>query len=464
MFHTPPIKASHTTTTTIETSEDDPLSSGIRLVNEDSDNEDDDDDLPQGLPRELNELVLSFLKDLKAPKYNNPISAEQLSLMFQDFYSLFQYRAELFVKGSVFYKTRVHQIEMLTKEEQVEKRKTLAQFDKRVTNYVELAENEITVRYFDKLFKKFDEDVVINDYIKRKIAALQKVRGIDYENFIDVEGIDLRLPVFQTISQKLNELERVKPPSAKLALLLDIHSSINTVVKEQLHTTTVSGDHILPLFIYIILIHSENTDLYLHFLYISRFRNSAQLNGEPLYCLTNLEAALMYTRTLILTQESLDFSLLSDDEYLLLSQPSDLPVRKSSIVQISESSVMSSVPTTAEGIKSLGMALDTGLKSFVSRLGGTENVEYNPLKGLAAGVMKWRSATPTNVDTIVESGDGKLTREKSQEKSSLDGLDLNKFEGVEFKDLTITQLEQVWKDYQLLVGFVKKVENDKVGK
>lgn len=475
MLHTPPTKGTFVAGESAEGSTAEPFTDPLHATSEESIAVDESSvsvELPQQLVPELQQLVSQFLHDVQQPKYNKPLTAEQLSDMFQDFYQMFQYRVDLFVKGSVYYKNRLKEIEMLTAEEQVQRKKILLQVHLKIRRYVQLGEDDICTSLFDKLFNKFPEDVEINNYIKKKIALMKRIKDLDYCKLLDV---NMKLtPELDSVSHIFSELCHLKTPCDKLDVLLSIHASINSTLLKQV--SHVDGDYILPILIYLILVNEDDVDFYLNLMYIKRFRKHSLLVEDSLYCLTNYEAALMYIQSLDLTEDEYDLSELSEEDCHFIKTPL--------VLKSHPDAKVSPTPT-----RSIGYALDSGIKSMINRFSSPSPVHeqvastvdeesYNPLNRLAAGVMKWRnssektptvttSTTSTNTFTgRVRSRTNSLQqRVRSQlnlnetplsnlstTASNASSVDYSKFKGKQFEDLTISQLKEMYQDYQTLVA------------
>lgn len=473
MFHTPPIDSSFKDESTKE-SYSDPLHTIINQQTADNDNEDNDNDdegLPQELPPQLNELITIFLKDLKTPKYNKPLTPEQLYSTFQTFYKKFHQRAELFVKGSVYYKKRITRIELQTRNEIASDKRFNKTIELKIRRYIEIAEEQICIELFEKLFNKFPKDIKINSYLIEKLAIIKKIKGIDYNVLLDIAKIEFDQPIIKEISHKFNELNHFTTPCSKLKVLISIHSSINQFLKTQLSNEFVDGDYFLPLLIYLILINENDVDFYSNFIYIKRFRQDSLLVGESLYCLTNFEAAITFIQHLELLNDGFDYSNLTQHELDFLKMKLSLEIDESIDIHIpSDGHILSN---STDGIKLISSAIDSSFKSMMHRFGSSSivptqtnelidevepsNDGYNPINKLV-GVMKWRSNTPIPPDngTVTNrSRSNTLNRSRSSTLNSTP-VDIHKFKNRKFKDLKISELEELFNDYSTLTKWLDK--------
>lgn len=482
MFHTPPIKPSYTEDEAAAESYTDPLrrrSSATITLSKEPEIKIEEDELPQELPQELDELIDHFLKDLKTPKYKTPLTPEQLSYTFQRFYETFHQKADLFVKGSVYYKKRKQRIEMQTSGEIEEEKRLNKRIEVKIRRYNEIAEEKICVELFERLFNRFAKDVKTNNYTKEKMRIIQKIKGINYGILLDIKDIELESPITREISHKFHELNNYKTPCSKLKVLVSIHSSINQFIKTQINSEFVDGDYFLPLLIYVILTTEDHIDFYSNFIYIKRFRQDAFLVEEPLYCLTNFEAALTFIQHLELTNDEFDYSELSAEELNFLKTKHEIEDEAMDIVIPSDRHILSN---STDGIKLISSAIDSSFKSMIHRFGSSNtthtlsavaspittttttstsnssntipvgeddvnisNEGYNPINKIV-GVMKWRSSTPTPQPPPLPS------RSRASSKSL--PIDVEKFKNKDFKELKISELEELFNDYKALTKWV----------
>lgn len=504
MFHTPPIDASFKDESTTESYTDPLRSNSISLQKPEQVLIDDDDELPQELPSQLDELIDGFLKDLRAPKYNKPLTPEQLCSTFQNFYEHFHSKTDLFVKGSVYYRKRITRIELQTSGEIEEEKKFKRKIEVKIRRYIEIAEEKICVELFDRLFNKFPKDVKTNSYVKEKLRVIKKIKGIQFNTLLDIKDIQLSQPVINEISHKFKELNHFKTPYSKLKVLISIHSSINQFVKTQISNEFADGDYFLPLLIYLILINQDDVDFYSNFIYIKRFRQDSLLVEESLYCLTNFEAAITFIQHLeLFDNEEFNYSELSKDDLNFLKIKHKMETDESvDIVIPSDRHILSN---STDGIKLISSAIDSSFKSMMHRFGsssstipqvtntnatsttapkgthGVTDIEeegqtsssslvdgYNPINKLV-GVMKWRSSTPTpnsnESSTQVRSRSNTANRSRSSTLSTtttgvppvgLPPVDIHKFKERKFKDLKMGELEELFNDYCVLTRWFDK--------
>lgn len=128
---------------------------------------------------------------------------------------------------------------------------------------------------------------------------------------------------------------------------------------------------------------------------------------------------------------------------------------------------------STDGIKLISSAIDSSFKSMMHRFGSSSivptqtnelidevepnNDGYNPINKLV-GVMKWRSNTPTPPDngTVTNrSRSNTLNRSRSSTLNSTP-VDIHKFKNRKFKDLKISELEELFNDYSTLTKWLDK--------
>lgn len=428
------------------------------------------------LPSELQQHVTAFLRDLKRPKYSKPLSYEELCVLFQEFYRAMRERSREYLWGSV----QVRRVEMKDlsadggggpgspqRKDGEQQHDDQAQ-EELVRKYVDIAEFKVTSSLGDRLMFKSDSNCQVNDLIKKKIQVINKIEDLDYYKLLDLspDVVDLDLPVFKTISAEFEVLQGYKTPFQKLTKLISIHFSLIDVLRSD-----VNGDYILPLLIYLILVNDVESDLFLNFMFIKNFRNIDHFQGDELYCLTNFEAALTYIQTLDL----------KDFKFKDLTPEQEILVQKSDLMQITPEKY--TVP-----FNFVTSAIDSSFKTVLSRLRPesplsseplVNNTDFpanaNPIKNFMGDVMKWTSRSPvptTALETTsgrVRSGSGssfmnklknvgnsKQIMSEEVEAGSTATINLKKFKGKTFEDMSITELREMFHNYQILASQVQR--------
>lgn len=304
----------------------------------------------EDLPDELQELLDSFLESLGAKVHPTPLSIEQLSDLFQDFYEHAQTKIDDHIAllaqrypGSSSQTPSVksassalskgggrrtlrssmrasprgdsgeHQ-QMLTPTEVQYRRKARKQLEVRRRALEELVEKEVCERVYSRVWRHRTTDDEERDEKLRSRAAALAVVGISLKELLSSalsDSADLHAtpePESADVKERLTEarmcLERMnqeKYPLGKLNHLKAAHKSIVETL-QQLFPSSSSADEVLPTLIYsIVTSKPDSSHTVSNFNYIQRFRNQAKVDGEAAYCLTNLEAAITFLETVDLS-------------------------------------------------------------------------------------------------------------------------------------------------------------------
>lgn len=290
--------------------------------------------------------MASFVSSLSAKVHSSPPTIDNISSLFQDFYT----RAESLIgthisalasrinrdtsprpppKGSRagFQQkkgTRDGQNDpekdasgrqMLTASEVAEKRKARKFLSQKHVALEEAVERRACESIYDKIFQhKTTLDDVRDEKLRSKTGALLLV-GINLKDLgidIDITAIDHErqkeaddhISVARDCLAKMND---EKYPLGKLQHLAAAHKAIVDALTKLLPSSS-SADEILPALIYsLVTCPPEGINVISNLLFIQRFRSSSKVYGETAYCLTNLEAAVSFL-------ENVDLSDLRADE------------------------------------------------------------------------------------------------------------------------------------------------------
>ncbi|ODQ53861.1 hypothetical protein SAICODRAFT_18428 [Saitoella complicata NRRL Y-17804] len=314
---------------------------------------------------------------------------------------------------------------MLSGDEIAQRKASRLRAERLRTEWAEEVEKRLCEGEYDKLLSiKDSDDEVRDEALASKVAALNildvtlKHLGVEMGDEEEVHAIAVAVSAGEEL-QKLNE---VQAPKAKIEVLVTTHKILVDGLSAQPSgtsnnsptTSAHSADLILPILIYT-LIKANPPYLVSNLYYIQRFRGEDLLVGEGSYCLTNLEAAVIFLETVDLTSlgllppdhmpsdstGELDFTLTSQrlEKSLTGSLPSHATSTTASLapeVSIFTASAEISTPHNApaladdsinsassapppqavsnlrasadQGLKSLGSALESSYKLFVSRI------------------------------------------------------------------------------------------------
>ncbi|KAK3375499.1 hypothetical protein B0H63DRAFT_281242 [Podospora didyma] len=305
------------------------------------------------LPIELISLADSFIEQLSAKVWPSPPNIDNISRLFQDFYTTAASHIQTHVDSlatlqkresspapsnssrasaaslirakatSIGSKERPkgpparRESEMLTQEELAERKKARKALEQKRVLLEEAIERRLCEGIYDKIYRHHTtQDEAQDDKLRSKTAALDVV-GIGLVD-LGVEICTAKDP--ETAAKKQDEvrnwLEQAREelvlmnqsryPLGKLNHLKAAHKSIIDTLSH-FHPSS-SADELMPMLIYtLITLPPENLNVISDLNFIQRFRWEPKLFGEAAYCLTNLEATISFL-------ETVDLSTLRADE------------------------------------------------------------------------------------------------------------------------------------------------------
>lgn len=265
----------------------------------------DDEDLPP----KLMAIVERFLVSLQEPRYASPLSGDDISGLYQDFYEKFYQAAAAYLKGSGT-NTPASIQPMETFSEIAEKKKEREKRPLKIRHYTEMAEALACSRVYSKIFTlsfSGDSDTAANNLIHSRIAVLRQIPVTLVHLDLNEVKEDQLYPLLKGAGSELHKMDESDTPAAKLECLLRAHRVLVATLSSQLAGTSSSADLILPALIYTF-IYYDIPNLWLNLQFMNRFRNKRYLQGEHLYCLTNFEAAVGFLNTVTLQVLGIDAS------------------------------------------------------------------------------------------------------------------------------------------------------------
>ncbi|KAF8250901.1 hypothetical protein K440DRAFT_616542 [Wilcoxina mikolae CBS 423.85] len=290
----------------------------VQEIPEVSDNEDEDEDgnplsaalLPEGfddLPPELISLADRFINSLTKPIHPAPLTVTQLSEMFQQFYGTATQAISKHVTNSFLSLSskkpspRTPTTQMLSKAEMVQKKRDRKLLEVKQIALEEGMEKYVTESLYDKLWRhKSTDDEARDESLQSKIAALKVVGvnmghlGVELDSAEKVKEVDHEL---EDAFKALAAMNEKKYPLGKLTLLKAAHKTIVDCLTR--HISSTSADCLLPTLIYALILSPPEPPLNAisNLYFIQRFRASNFIDGEAAYCLTNYEAAVSFLET-----------------------------------------------------------------------------------------------------------------------------------------------------------------------
>jgi Vacuolar sorting protein 9 (VPS9) domain len=203
--------------------------------------------------------------------------------------------------------------QMLTASEVAEKKKARKLLEYKKVALEEAVERTACEKVYDRIWRhKSTLDEVRDEKLRSKTAALALV-GIGLKDLgieIDQKGVLTEDDIRASLTPARNELARMnqeKSPLGKLQRLTTAHKTIVETLST-IHTASSSADEILPTLIYTLITSpTEGINIISNLSFIERFRASNKIDGEAAYCMTNLEAAIVFL-------ENVDLASLREDE------------------------------------------------------------------------------------------------------------------------------------------------------
>jgi hypothetical protein len=203
--------------------------------------------------------------------------------------------------------------QMLTASEVADKKKARKLLEYKKVALEEAVERRACEKVYERIWRhKSTLDEVRDEKLRSKTAALALV-GIGLKDLgieIDQKGLLTEDDIRDSLAPARNELARMnqeKSPLGKLQRLTTAHKTIVDTLST-IHPASSSADEILPTLIYTLITSpTEGINIISNLSFIERFRTSNKIDGEAAYCMTNLEAAIVFL-------ENVDLASLRDDE------------------------------------------------------------------------------------------------------------------------------------------------------
>ncbi|KAB8338977.1 hypothetical protein FH972_021916 [Carpinus fangiana] len=301
------------------------------------------------LPVEIQSLMERFLESLHLKTHSAPLSINQLSDLYQNFYlhvethisthiailasrmsrekspapsvsSISSIKARQAARKnsrpleSVLDESLVDR-PLISASELSEKRRARKQLESKHVALEEAVERGVCEKVYSKIWRHRSTDDEERDEKLRSRAAALSLVGVDLSELLtstnDGQGqrahpdSDLiEDPARARLSEARSNLVRMNQehsPIGKLQALTATHKSIVEVLSEMFPSSS-SADEILPTLIYTIITSSPDDLLVVSNInFIQRFRWANKIDGEAAYCLTNLEAAISFLETVDLS-------------------------------------------------------------------------------------------------------------------------------------------------------------------
>lgn len=305
------------------------------------------------LPIELVTLTDSFVESLSAKVHSTPPSIENLSQLFQDFYSLASSHINTHITTLAMRQNRMsspapsassiasaasllrskaasigakdkpkaepepEQQQMITATELADKKKARRALEAQKGLMEEAVERRLCEAVYDKIYRhRSTQDEAQDDKLRSKTAALALVGigpkdlGIDLGGPEDADVAARDEKIKEILSAARNDLEEMHESHYPLGKINHLKAAHKSIVDTLAHfQPSASADEIMPMLIYtLITLAPESLHVISDLNFMLNFRWEPKLTGEAAYCLTNLEATISFLQTV-------DLATLRADEH-----------------------------------------------------------------------------------------------------------------------------------------------------
>ncbi|KAH7400994.1 hypothetical protein DE146DRAFT_612388 [Phaeosphaeria sp. MPI-PUGE-AT-0046c] len=290
------------------------------------------------LPIEIRSLTERFLDSLTAKVHPTPLSADNLSDLFQDFYTRASAKINTHIatlsarltsdaytsKKSSAPSSRPGSIrkesdhsgeqQMLSASEMVDRKKARKSLEAKRMALEEAVERAVCEKVYDRIWRHRSTDDEERDHKLRSRTAALSLVGIGLKELL-MTGDALTEEERQKTKEKESEIREwlstargdiikmnnEKYPLGKVQHLTAAHKSIVEALSK-IFPATSSADEILPTLIYtLITLPPVDLNVISDLSFIQKFRGSSRMDGETAYCLVNLEAAISFLETVDLS-------------------------------------------------------------------------------------------------------------------------------------------------------------------
>ncbi|KAL5114461.1 hypothetical protein ACEQ8H_007658 [Pleosporales sp. CAS-2024a] len=290
------------------------------------------------LPIEIRSLTERFLESLTAKVHPAPLSIDNLSDLFQDFYARASAKINTHIatlsarltsdeyqsKKSPAPSSRPGSIrtasshsgeqQMLSASEMADRKKARKSLETKRLALEEAVERAACENMYSKIWRHRSTDDEERDHKLRSRTAALSLVGIGLKELL-MTGDELTEEERKKTKEKEPEIREwlsaarqdimkmndEKYPQGKVQHLTAVHKSIVEALSK-IFPATSSADEILPTLIYtLITLPPVYLNVVGDLMFIQRFRGSSRMDGETAYCLVNLEAAISFLETVDLS-------------------------------------------------------------------------------------------------------------------------------------------------------------------
>jgi hypothetical protein len=279
-----------------------------------------------------------FLESLTAKVHPTPLTSDNLSDLFQDFYTRASSKINTHIATlsarltSDTYQTkkaaaassrpgsirtgsdRSGEQQMLSASEMADRKKARKSLEAKRVALEEAVERAVCEKVYARIWRHRSTDDEERDHKLRSRTAALSLVGIGLKELLmtgDALTEDERQKTkekepeirewLSTARQDIMLMNDEKYPLGKVQHLTAAHKSIVEALSK-IFPSTSSADEILPTLIYaLITLPPVSLNVISDLMFIQRFRGSSRMDGETAYCLVNLEAAISFLETVDLS-------------------------------------------------------------------------------------------------------------------------------------------------------------------
>ncbi|KAH7078164.1 hypothetical protein BKA63DRAFT_410920 [Paraphoma chrysanthemicola] len=290
------------------------------------------------LPIEIRSLTERFLESLTAKVHPTPLTIDNLSDLFQDFYTRASAKINTHIATlSARLTSDAYQVkknsappsrpgsirkgsdhsgeqQMLSASEMTDRKKARKSLEAKRLALEEAVERAVCEKVYARIWRHRSTDDEERDHKLRSRTAALSLVGIGLKELL-MTGDELTEEERQRTKEKEAEIKEwlsaarqdimkmndEQYPLGKVQHLTAAHKSIVEALSK-IFPATSSADEILPTLIYaLITLPPVSLNVISDLMFIQRFRGSSRMDGETAYCLVNLEAAISFLETVDLS-------------------------------------------------------------------------------------------------------------------------------------------------------------------
>lgn len=325
---------------------------------------------------QISSFIQLFLRYLKEPRYQAPLTITELSTLFKKFYQdLNVLTICIFTQSNSTKKQLISHCDYFNENPKVfdyllaianystssirllKRSDNDALYQLRVFNYyklltifesIHLAELELfqsvslgdDICLYDKIFRFDQKDTIYQEFLQEKLNCLRQL-NLSFKHFIDQDlgNQDKLVNIIDNLTQEdlillqedLTSLNTEITPYAKLKKIVSLHKNLIKLFSQKgFENKEINNDLLLPALIYLLVYKLETNDLYLSFLFIRNFLNLIDSLPIELY---QINLYLSYNpaqeRTPLSSSKYKKSDILG---YLNLQDSQDLPQEQSHIL------------------------------------------------------------------------------------------------------------------------------------